>query len=258
MTSARSAGALSDTGEVPNVWLCMPNRVENVAVAEEAVLGLAEFLGLDALAAEDLRTSTSEASKNVVFHAYEGAEGPLELQLHTFAGAVEVVVRDHGIGIRPHVGERTLPHNGIGLPIVHALCESVLYRNLPDGGTEVHMRIPLPDLAPLATPAEHAPACDLRGTTDAAQTIQLAIAPVALAVTILPRVAGALAPRGPAAARWASEARGLADTAATGTAGDSPAGWVGVVAERVGGGLELRVAGPGTGEPLALRLGEPG
>lgn len=258
MTSARSAEALSDTGEVPNVWLCMPNRVENVAVAEEAVLGLAEFLGLDALAAEDLRTSTSEASKNVVFHAYEGTEGPLEVQVHTFAGAVEVVVRDHGIGIRPHVGERTLPHNGIGLPIVHALCESVLYRTLPDGGTEVHMRIPLPDLAPLATPAGHAPACDLRGATDAAQTIQLAIAPAALAVTILPRVAGALAPRGPAPARWASEARGLADAAAAGRAGDSAAGWTGVVAERVGGGLELRVSGPGPGEPLALRLSEPG
>ena len=236
----------------------MPNRVENVAVAEGAVLGLAEFLGLDALAGEDLRTSTSEASKNVVFHAYEGTEGPLELELHTFAGAVEVAVRDHGIGIRPHVGERTLPHNGIGLPIVHALCESVLYRNLPDGGTEVRMRVALPELPPSGTPAEYAPACDLRGAVDAAQTIQLAIAPGALAATILPRVAGALAPRGPAAARWASEARGLADTWAVDARGDPPAGWTGVVAERVGSALELRVSGPGPGEPLTLRLGERG
>jgi len=258
VTSARSADALSDTDEVPNVWLCMPNTVENVTVAEQAVLALAEFMSLDALATEDLRTSTSEASKNVVFHAYEGVEGPLELELHTFAGAVEVVVRDHGIGIRPHVGERTLPHNGIGLPIVHALCESVLYRNLPDGGTEVRMRIALPDFAPLASPAEHPPACDLSGATDASQTIQLRIAPAALAGAVLARMAGALAPRGPSAARWASEARALADTAAAGRAGGSARGWVAVVAERVEGGLELRVAGRGSQEPMALHLDEPG
>jgi len=237
----------------------MPNRVENVTVAEEAVLALAELLGLDVLAAEDLRTSTSEASKNVVFHAYEGTEGPLELELHTLPGAVEVVVRDHGIGIRPHVGERTLPHNGIGLPIVHAVCESVLYRNLPDGGTEVRMRIAIPGLGPLPVPAEHAPACDLRGATDPKQTIQLALAPAALAGPLLPRLARGLAGRGPDAARWASEARALADTATQGGAGDpAVGGWVELVAERFVGGVELRLARPGgEGEPARLRLQGP-
>src|SRR5271163_3915315 len=118
MAVSRSASlrALTMT-ETPNVCITLSNSPENLAVVHQTLAGLGGILGLDALDSNDLETAVIEVCKNVVYHAYEGQEGPLELEIHTLAGAVEVVVRDHGIGIRPHVGERTLPHTGIGLPI---------------------------------------------------------------------------------------------------------------------------------------------
>ncbi|HYB24819.1 MAG TPA: ATP-binding protein, partial [Solirubrobacteraceae bacterium] len=82
--------------EIPNVRLNLSNGPESVAIAHELLLGLAEVLGLDALETDDLCTAVGEVCKNVVYHAYEGQTGPLELEVYTFAGAVEVVVRDHG------------------------------------------------------------------------------------------------------------------------------------------------------------------
>ncbi|HYB24524.1 MAG TPA: ATP-binding protein [Solirubrobacteraceae bacterium] len=188
--------------EIPNVRLKLANRLQDVAVVRALLLGLAETLGLDALASDDLCTAVTEVCKNVVYHAYEGQEGPLELEIYTYAGAVEAVVRDHGIGIRPHVGERTLPHTGIGLPIVHALTQRVAYANIEGGGTEVRMRFALPGavaLEPLDThelqPGELDPA-------DAESPIELTLAPSALAASLLPQVrramrsSGASDPRG--------------------------------------------------------------
>ena len=71
-------------------------------------------------------------------------EGPLEVEVYAHPGAVEVVVRDHGVGIRPHAEGGEDSHSGIGLPVIHALTQRVEFRNLPGGGTEVGMEFPAP------------------------------------------------------------------------------------------------------------------
>jgi anti-sigma regulatory factor (Ser/Thr protein kinase) len=123
----------------PIVRLELVNRPESVGAVAAALEGVVAVLGLDALDADAVQTAVAEACKNVVFHAYEGTEGPMEVEIRTARDAVAVTVRDRGIGIRPHLGERSYPHNGLGAPIIHQHAWRVTYTNQPGGGTELCM-----------------------------------------------------------------------------------------------------------------------
>lgn len=170
-----------------NVQLELSNREEHLAVVHPVLVGFAEALGLDQLEAADLQGAAMEACKNVVWHAYEGACGPLTLELHANEGEVQVVVRDHGIGIRPAVGERTLPHTGIGLPIMHLASRRILYTNIPGGGTEVRMYIEcLRSRALSVVDATNRPV--RRSVNTAGERVELHLQPVSLVPTVLPGV----------------------------------------------------------------------
>lgn len=114
-------------------------RVSTLGLVAELAAAFADFAGLDALAGGELCSAVLEASKNVVYHAYDGLEGPLEVELRLSDDAIEAIVRDRGMGIRPLVGERSLPHNGIGMGIIHAAADRILYTTIADGGTELRM-----------------------------------------------------------------------------------------------------------------------
>ena len=43
--------------------------------------GVAEAIDLDAEQLDDIRTAVTEACNNAVLHAYEGSEGPLEVDI---------------------------------------------------------------------------------------------------------------------------------------------------------------------------------
>ena len=70
----------------PNVRLSLSNRAENVLLVRQALSGLAEAVGLDPIALNDVSTAVTEACNNVVLHAYGGGEGPLEVELCATAG----------------------------------------------------------------------------------------------------------------------------------------------------------------------------
>ena len=125
--------------DTPNVCLNLSNRAENVLVVRQALTGVGETLGLDAIETNDLNTAVTEACNNVVLHAYEGEEGPLEVEVYALSGGIAVVVRDHGRGIRPRSGGDEEVHPGIGLPVIQALTRRVQFRDLSPGGTEVRM-----------------------------------------------------------------------------------------------------------------------
>src|SRR5436853_5919189 len=89
--------------EPANVRLKLSNRSENVLLVREMLTGVAETIDLESSDLYDIRTAVTEACNNVVLHAYEGDEGPLEVELRASLDGVEVIVRDHGIGIRPRI-----------------------------------------------------------------------------------------------------------------------------------------------------------
>jgi serine/threonine-protein kinase RsbW len=165
----------------PSLRLALSNRPGCMEIVRAALDGLADVLDVDALARNDLATAVEEACKNVVLHAYEGVEGPLELELLTAPDSVTAVVRDRGIGIRPHLGERTQPHNGIGMPIVHLLSRRVTYTNVPGGGTEVRMELDVPGVAALPVLPDAQTAAPVTGA--------------AVALAVVPSLAGAVVPR---------------------------------------------------------------
>jgi anti-sigma regulatory factor (Ser/Thr protein kinase) len=89
----------------PNVRLKLSSRSENVALVRAVLAGVAEAIELDAEQLDDIRTAVTEACNNAVLHAYEGGEGPLEVDVRLPSeGRVAVVVRDAGIGIEPRDG----------------------------------------------------------------------------------------------------------------------------------------------------------
>src|SRR5947199_4170069 len=102
----------------PNVRLSLSNRSENVLLVREMLTGVAETIDLDSSDLYDIRTAVTEACNNVALHAYEGREGPLEVELRASQEAVEVVVRDEGIGIRPRIRIADETALGIGLPLI--------------------------------------------------------------------------------------------------------------------------------------------
>lgn len=143
-------------------------RLSTLELAAELLGAFAAAAELDALECDQLTSAVIEACKNVVYHAYDGLEGPLELELRLYEALIEAVVRDRGMGIRPMIGERTLPHTGIGMPIIHAAADRVLYTNLAEGGTEVRMyfgAVPdmllAPDPGPAASGTPHIEATPL-------------------------------------------------------------------------------------------------
>ncbi len=195
----------------PNVCLTLSNQPENVLLVRETLSGLAETVGVGGVELNDIRTAVTEACNNVVLHAYEGGEGPLQVELYIAPAVVEVVVRDRGTGIRPHIRSDEEDALGIGLSIIQALAPRVEFKDVEGGGTEVRMEFSTPGtelLAPLAGDGFEAPTV---APAALATTTGLALAPSALAERVLPRVMCVLAARARFTTDRISDAELLAD-----------------------------------------------
>ena len=184
--------------EIPNVCLSLPSRPENVLVVRQALTGVAECLDLDGVETNDLTTAVTEACNNVVLHAYDGGEGPLEVDVHALADAVAVVVRDHGRGIDPPMPDEQDEDArvGLGLPVIAALTRDVELRDRDGGGTEVRMEFAAAHAAALGLSDGAVPASScIQPQSEPASAISLSLAPNAIVRAVLPRVLSALAAR---------------------------------------------------------------
>ena len=200
--------------EPPNVRLKLSNRSENVLLVREMLTGVSETSELDSSDLYDIRTAVTEACNNVVLHAYEGQEGPLEVDLRVPADAVEVIVRDHGVGIRPRIRGADEAALGIGLPLIQALVHSVEFSEVDGGGTEVRMHFLAPSGHALEPVPEDSAELPAGLENDPASTTALTIAPATLARTVLPRVLSVLAARAHFSTDRISDAQLVADSLA--------------------------------------------
>jgi serine/threonine-protein kinase RsbW len=176
-----------------NIRLELASRPEDVVLARELLSGVAAAASIGPEGIEDIRTAVSEACNNVVQHAYDGAPGPIELDLALQDDALQVTVRDRGGGMHPWIRTPKSDTLGIGLLVIKALAESVELGDVPEGGMEVQMRFSTPGLAALDPGGPAPPA---RAPFDpSGLAISVAIAPSALAGNILPRLLSAMAVR---------------------------------------------------------------
>jgi serine/threonine-protein kinase RsbW len=181
--------------EPPNVRLNLSNRSENVLLVREMLSGVAETVGLETSDLYDIRTAVTEACNNVVLHAYEGEEGPLEVDLRASPEAVEVAVRDQGTGIRPRIRSHDEAALGIGLPLIQALVHSVEFSDAGGRGTEVRMQFLTPSTSTLDELEDDGYELPPVAEPELASTTALAIAPASLARAVLPRILSVLAAR---------------------------------------------------------------
>ena len=181
----------------PNLRLRLPGRAENVLLVRQALTGLSEAIGLDAVALNDLSTAVTEACNNVVMHAYGGQEGPMEVELCASSSGLEAIVRDHGSGLRPGVKTDEEVAGGIGMPVITALSDSVEFREVPGGGTEVAMHF-TPALSPPLELPEGEDGAQLEAIERSAgrgDVTMMAVAPTEIARAVVPRVLSTLAAR---------------------------------------------------------------
>ena len=214
--------------ELPNVRLHLSNRPENVSLVRAMLAGVAEAIDLDGERLDDIRTAVTEACNNAVLHAYEGGEGPLEVDVHIDEGLVVVTVRDAGIGIQSGDdaldGSALLPGKldeeslKLGLPVIQALATRVEFHQPSSGGTEVRMEFAAPGSRPLD--GVHGEQADAPLIVPPVQrpelitTAAIAITPERLARSVLPRVVSTLAARANFSTDRLSDAQLLADVIA--------------------------------------------
>jgi anti-sigma regulatory factor (Ser/Thr protein kinase) len=184
--------------DMPNVRLDLVNLPENVSLVREMLAGVAEAVPLADGQLDDIKTVVSEAANNVVLHAYDGRDGPLEVEVYIRDGRIEVVVRDHGEGIRPKPASDDQV-KGIGLSVIQALTDRTEFRGEIGSGTEVRMEFSIPGArrpAELPAVAVDGAAESLAGqAVTAGATATLVITPVTLARIVLSRPVSALAAR---------------------------------------------------------------
>jgi len=123
----------------PELRLVLPGKAENVALVRRALSGVVDVLKLGEGPLLDVNAAVSEACNNVVVHAYEGAEGPMDVHLCIQPTELEVIVRDDGVGIRPNVPEPGLEVQGLGLSLIQALTDRVEFLGGMGEGTSVRM-----------------------------------------------------------------------------------------------------------------------
>ena len=126
---------------MPDIELTLPARAENVAVVRHAIGGLGEALDVDPQTLSDVKLAVTEACTNVVVHAYDGADGPMQIAAELGTEALVVVVRDEGRGIVPRPDS---PGLGLGLPLIATLTEALELGKDDHDRTEVRMSFRLP------------------------------------------------------------------------------------------------------------------
>ena len=197
--------------EPPNVCLTLSNRPENVLLVRETLSGMAETLGVDGVDLHDIRTAVTEACNNVVLHAYDGAEGPLHVEVYLGDHAIEVVVRDHGTGIKPRIRTEEEEALGIGLSIIQALAPRVEFKDVAGGGTEVRMEFAAPEAVTLESLVQIAFEPPDVARSELATTTGVSVAPNSLARNVFPRVVCVLAARAHFSTDRISDAELVAD-----------------------------------------------
>jgi serine/threonine-protein kinase RsbW len=206
---------ISEAGPPPNVRLDLSNRSENVLLAREMLTGVAELIELETSDLYDIRTAVTEACNNVVLHAYEGGEGPLEVELRASEDSVEVIVRDYGVGIKPRIRSAEETALGIGLPLIQALVHSVEFSDATDeGGTEVRMNFLAPSKRALESPAEDEHRLPPISRKELGDATALSVWPPVLARSVLPRILSVLGARANFSTDRISDAQLVADALA--------------------------------------------
>ena len=127
-----------------HLYLRLPALAENVVVVRRMLRGLDDLLAPRPGLSNCVQTAVSEAANNVVMHAYDGAAGPLEVEV-SLAGPLEIRIRDHGVGFAADLAGDDAAL-AFGRSVIEGFADEVSFIAPPSGGTEVRLRWETPRL----------------------------------------------------------------------------------------------------------------
>jgi anti-sigma regulatory factor (Ser/Thr protein kinase) len=241
-----------------SVRLTLPARPENVAIARQALAGMADAIGVDPALGADMKIAVTEACANAVMHAYGDGGGPLELVMRTDGALLTVSVRDRGLGFKPlPAGDEHGPL-GFGLALIASLSDAFAITG-GAGGTEVLMTFQLAG-------APNGPVRPVDGQLEAdlpeppPNRIVLRVTAGPLASPVLSRVVSLLAARVDFSIDRLSDAQIVSDALAAHAPERALDGHVGIAVVEDERLLDLRVGPllPGGGEGLVEATAVPG
>lgn len=126
--------------------LILPSRIESVAEAAEAVAKFIGRLGLGEEIAFGVDMAVREAVTNAVLHGNkQQLEKTVEVTLSNTTSALEITIRDHGVGFDPgSVPDPTDPQNlmksnGRGILFMNTFMDEIQWLRHDEGGTVVRM-----------------------------------------------------------------------------------------------------------------------
>lgn len=120
--------------------LLLPARPDQVGLVRHVLGAVAEIMQVPPRVLEDMRLAVTEACTNVVRHAYDRPDGPLEVAICARQGTIEVVVADQGRGIGP---SHDAAGPGLGLPMIAALTDALSVDHAPGAGSRLTMEFSL-------------------------------------------------------------------------------------------------------------------
>jgi serine/threonine-protein kinase RsbW len=243
----------SMTNEKPTgLHIRLPAKAENVAVVRHALAGLAEEIGMDEAGVADLKTVVTEASMNVVVHAYPEGIGPLMVEAEPDEEGLTVTVSDSGSGISPQANSERASLK-LGLSLIAALSSSFRISGGLDRGTEVMMRLPLSGGGTNGSgPAEEERSVEMSST-------EVTVGRSELLEPVLARLVGALAARRELSVERVSDAVLITDAIAGAAPGRFADGCIRLDLGESDSRLELRL-GPmekGSGAEIRRELEVP-
>jgi hypothetical protein len=144
-------------------------------------------------------------------HAYEGADGPMDVYLCIQPTELEVIVRDEGVGIRPNVPEPGLEVQGLGLSLIQALTDRVEFLGGMGEGTSVRMSFDVDEGPEVLSDADRG---DQREVSPPPGELSIAVSSGPLAAPVLGRTIAMLAARAEFSLEGISEAELVTDALA--------------------------------------------
>jgi anti-sigma regulatory factor (Ser/Thr protein kinase) len=236
----------STTNEKPTgLQIRLPAKAENVAVIRHALAGLAEEIGMDEAGVADLKTVITEASMNVVVHAYPDGTGPLVVEADPDTEGLTVKVSDSGAGISPQANSERESLK-LGLSLIAALSSSFSISGGLDRGTEVMMRLPLSGGGTGGGSSEREIGVEVTGT-------EVTVGRAELLEPVLARLVGALAARRELSVERVSDAVLVTDAIAEAAPGRFADGRVKLGLDESESGLELRLGPMDKGAAADIR-----
>jgi serine/threonine-protein kinase RsbW len=134
--SERAISAVDELDGSRTVRLTIPAKPEYITLSRLALSGLSRVRRLPDDTLADLKLALTEACSNSVRHAYNGAEGHVDISFELRDDRLIVEVADDGSGFEPgaarDAGEE-LAEGGLGIAIIRSIADEVEFGGGPGG-----------------------------------------------------------------------------------------------------------------------------